>query len=678
MVHRKWVVKQADKEAASAISEKFNIDPFLAFLLVSRGMDNDLAVHAFLHAGEAYSSPFGFCDMEQAVARIQTALDTGERMCIYGDYDCDGVTATALLYSFLEALGGDVLYYIPDREKEGYGMNPAAIDTIYERGARLIITVDNGISSFDEADYIYQKGMELVVTDHHQVGDRLPRAEAVVNPHREENEISFRDFAGVGVAFKLACALYDGDVSDLIALYSDLIAIGTLADLVPMVGENRGLVRAGLECINQSPRVGVQALKQAAGSAQTYSAGDVTFRLCPRINAAGRMDSALRALELLLSEDEEDAAFRAAQLCEENQHRQELERSILEDIEQKIAVSPDLLRGRVLVVAGENYHPGVIGIVASHLVERYGKPAVVITLCADGTASGSARSIEGFNLFEAIQSCADCLTRYGGHPMAAGLGLLAENVAAFRETINAYAAEAYPSMPVQKLVLDCKLSPFYLTLDLVDSLSLLEPCGTENNQALFGLYGLEIVSVTPIGEGKHIRIEAQKKGKKIRIVQFGVSPEQFPYLPGEIVDCAVRLSKNIFKERTYLSVRAEEIRRSGIDDDLYFAQLEDYRRFLAGAGPKGAVYPDRAACSAVYRYLKNRDGWRFDLDELYFALQDRVTYAQMQFALQAFEEAGLIERKTGIRLLEVQVKADLENTAILKTVKGRTGIDQGV
>lgn len=678
MVHRKWVVKQADKEAASAISEKFNIDPFLAFLLVSRGMDNDLAVHAFLHAGEAYSSPFGFCDMEQAAARIQTALDTGERMCIYGDYDCDGVTATALLYSFLEALGGDVLYYIPDREKEGYGMNPAAIDTIYERGARLIITVDNGISSFDEADYIYQKGMELVVTDHHQVGDRLPRAEAVVNPHREENEISFRDFAGVGVAFKLACALYDGDVSDLIALYSDLIAIGTLADLVPMVGENRGLVRAGLECINQSPRVGVQALKQAAGSAQTYSAGDVTFRLCPRINAAGRMDSALRALELLLSEDEEDAAFRAAQLCEENQHRQELERSILEDIEHKIAVSPDLLQGRVLVVAGENYHPGVIGIVASHLVERYGKPAVVITLCADGTASGSARSIEGFNLFEAIQSCVDCLTRYGGHPMAAGLGLLAENVAAFRETINAYAAEAYPSMPVQKLVLDCKLSPFYLTLDLVDSLSLLEPCGTENNQALFGLYGLEIVSVTPIGEGKHIRIEAQKKGKKIRIVQFGVSPEQFPYLPGEIVDCAVRLSKNIFKERTYLSVRAEEIRRSGIDDDLYFAQLEDYRLFLAGACPKGAVYPDRAACSAVYRYLKNRDGWQFDLDELYFALQDRVTYAQMQFALQAFEEAGLIERKNGIRLLEVRVKADLESTAILKTVKGRTGIDQGV
>lgn len=678
MVHRKWVVKQADKEIASAISEKFNIDPFLAFLLVSRGLDNDLAVHEFLHAGEAYASPFGFQDMQAAAQRIQAALDTGERICVYGDYDCDGVTATALLYSFLETMGADVLYYIPDREKEGYGLNTAAVDHLFAKGTKLIVTVDNGISSFDEADYIYQKGMELVITDHHQVGERLPRAEAVVNPYREENELPFRDFAGVGVAFKLACALYDGDISELIEGYSDLVAIGTVADLVPLTGENRGLVRAGLHAINHTPRIGVQALKEAVGGEGIYSAADVAFRLCPRINAAGRLDSALRALELLLCETDEDAAFHAAQLCEENQHRQQLEHSILADIEQKIKQQPALLQDRVLVLAGEGYHPGVVGIVASHLVERYGKPAIVIGIKEDGTACGSARSIEGFNLFEAICACADILLRYGGHPMAAGMGLAAKDIDGFRTKINAFAAEKYPRMPVQHLVLDCKLSPFYLTTELAESLSLLEPCGAGNAQAVFGLYGMELVSVTPLSEGKHIRLEVQKKGKRIKMVQFGMSPEQFPFLVGETVDCAVQVSKNLYKGRTYLSVRAQEIRRSGIDDDLYFAQLYDYQQFVQGTPPAYAVYPDRAVCSDVYRFLKSRDGWRFGFDELYFALQKRVTYAQLQFVIQAFLQAGLIEQQDGIALRQVQTKADLDGTPVLKALKGRMGIDQRI
>lgn len=674
MVHRKWVVKQADKETASAISEKFNIDPFLAFLLVARGLDNELAVHSFLHAGETFSSPFGFKDMDKAVKRIREALDSGERICVYGDYDCDGVTATALLYSFLEAMGGDVIYYIPDREKEGYGLNVGAVDAVCSQGAKLIVTVDNGISSFDEADYIYSKGMELVVTDHHQVGQRLPRACAVVNPHREDNELPFCDFAGVGVAFKLACALFDDDITILLDKFSDLVAMGTVADLVPLTGENRGLVRAGLECINNSPRIGVQALKDAIGAEHEYSSCDVAFRICPRINAAGRMDSALKALELLLSEQDDDAAFLAQRLCDDNQHRQELERGILDDIHEKIKEDPSLVDARVLVFAGEGYHPGVIGIVASHLVEEYGKPVFVITIGDDGTASGSARSIEGFNIFEAITSCSDLLSRFGGHPMAAGIGLDCGNINEFRSKINEYARDKYPRMPVQNLVLDFKLSPFYLNVELAESLTLLEPCGAGNDQAVFGLYGLEIVSVTPLSEGRHIRVEAQKKGKKIKIVQFGVSPDEFPFSPGEIVDCAVKIGKNIYKDRVYLSVRAEEIRRHGIDDDMYFDQKYDFEDFLAGNPAKYPFYPDRDICSEVYRFLKSKGGWKWDFDQLYFALQKRATYAQLHFALEAFCQAGLISRENSIDLLPVSGKADLFNTPVLRELERKNNL----
>lgn len=671
MLHKKWVIRQADKEAASAISEQFNIDPFLAFLLVSRGLTDDLAVQEFLHPGQALCAPEGFADMEVAAARLQQALDSGERICVYGDYDCDGVTATALLYSFLEAMGGNVIYYIPDRETEGYGLNKGAIDILAAKGTGLIVTVDNGISSVDEAEYIYRLGMQLVVTDHHQVGEQLPRAEAVVNPHRTDNQLPFTDFCGVGVAFKLACCLYDGEPAELLEQFGDLVAIGTVGDLVPLVGENRALVQAGLRTLQEEPRPGVYALLQAAGAGEELSGTDVAFKLCPRINAAGRMDSALRALELLLAEDEETAAARARQLCDDNALRQELERKIIDDITAKLAADPAPLRQRVLVVAGEDYHPGVIGIVASHLVERYGKPTVVLDMKADGTACGSARSIEGFDLYRAVSACSHVLTRFGGHPMAAGMGLAVADIPVFAQAINAYAEKEYPRMPALQLHLDCKLSPAYLTLDLAENLQLLEPCGTDNPAALFGLFHLQLVSVSPLGaEGKHLRLEAEKKGRRLRIVQFGVKPEDFPYVPGDFIDCAVQISKNPYKGKVYLSVRAADVRRSGTDDDRYFNELYDYRAFLQNGTHQYPVYPDRQVCAAVYRFLKSRGGWDFGTEELYFALQKGATYGQVLVALKALHQAGLIRRgKNQIRLAQPAGKVDLEATPILRKLR---------
>ncbi|MCM1284595.1 MAG: single-stranded-DNA-specific exonuclease RecJ [Acetobacter sp.] len=672
MAYKKWIVADADKEKASLLSEKLNIDPFIAFLLVSRGIDDELSASDFMSSRCAFSSPYSLKDMDKAVSRINKALELDEKICVYGDYDCDGVTSTALLYTFFESLGANVIYFIPNRLTDGYGMNFSAIDEIKQKNTDLIITVDNGISAIEEAEYIYSLGMELIVTDHHQVGEVLPKAEAVINPHRKDNNITFRDFAGVGVAFKLACAVYEGDVDELLDQFSDLVAIGTIGDVVPLKSENRGLVRYGLELINNDSRIGITALRQAAGNAdKILGAVDVAFQICPRINAAGRMDSAYNALELLISDYYEEARFKAEQLNLENAHRHEVENNIIDDIKNIISKNPELTDNRVIVLSGKGYHHGVIGIVASHIVSMYGKPAIILAVDENGEATGSARSIDGFNIFDAINSCADILTHFGGHPLAAGLGIMADDIDNFRIKINEFAEKNYPVMPVETLKLDCKLSPFYLNTELVDNLTALEPYGADNSQPVFGLYNLELLSVSPISEGKHIRLELQKKGKNIRAVVFRTTEDMFPYKTGDKIDLAVKLSKNLFKGKYYLSVQAVDYRLNGINDDKYFSEKSDYELFNIGCKNKTALYPSRENCAVVYKFLKQNNGWIYSDEDLYFALEQKITFGQLCFALKAFEEAGLICRNKIITLNKTTQKVVLDDTNILKSLKGR-------
>lgn len=670
MAHKKWVVRDADKEKASAISEKFDIDAFVAFLLVSRGIDDDISVSNFLSKSFETVSPYNFTDMEEAAFAIGEAIDNGEKICIYGDFDCDGITATALLYSFLINEGADVFYYIPDRLEEGYGMNNAAIDTIKMHNADLIVTVDNGISSVEEAEYIYSLGMRLVVTDHHQIGETLPRAEAVVNPYRPENELEFRDYCGVGIAFKLAEAMYDGDVKDLIEEFIDLVALGTLADVVPLVHENRAFVREGLKKINNYPRPALEAFVNANG-VKEYSAGEIVFQLCPKINAMGRMGDASRAVEFLIGTDEEDCAYKYEQLNNENQSRQETEKAILDDVNKKLADNPRLTFGRVIVVSGEGYHHGVTGIVASHIVDRYSKPVFIISVDSDGTARGSARSIDGFNVFEAISACSGDLIRFGGHPQAAGVTLKAENIGLFRQHINEYALEKYPMLPPQTLNIDLKISPNYLNLELAESLTVLEPYGAANPQAVFGVYKMKLISVSPLKEGKHVRLELEKKGRVIRVVKFGTPYDEFPYKPGDILNLAVKISKNLFREKNYLSVQAVDICLADSDDDKYFREKNDYELYRQTGKAVKSLYPDRTVCSAVYKYLKACGGYAYSYDDLYFRLQKEVTYGQLMLAVKAFVQAGLIEINDGIKMLVPAGKVNLEETKVLKTLRER-------
>ena len=678
MSHKKWIIKNADKEKALDISEKFNMDVFLAFLLVSRGLTDTLSVGTFIGDSFVSVSPFNFFEMEEAAFAVGDAIDMGERICIYGDYDCDGVTSTALLYSFLKDEGADVFYYIPSRETEGYGLNKEAIDYIKSEGAELIVTVDNGINSVDEAEYIYSLGMKLVITDHHQIGEELPRAEAVVNPYREENELEFRDYCGVGVAFKLICAMYDGDVNDLCERFIDLVAIGTIADVVPLTDENRAFVKAGLHIINEKPRACVKAFKNKMTSydkGKKYSANDIAFQLCPRINAMGRMDEADKAVSFLLEEDEEKCAFKFEQLSLENTHRQEVEKSILDDIEKQIEENPKLLNRRVLVFSGEGYHNGVVGIVASHVVEKYAKPAFVVCIDENGIARGSARSIDGFNLYEAISECSDVLIRFGGHPLAAGVTLEADKLDEFTKKINAFALERYEVMPAPSLTVDCMISPEYLTLELVDELKVLEPCGAKNPQPVFGVFKMIITGITPLSEGKHIKLSLEKKGRAIKVVMFNQSFEDFPYHKGDKINAAVKISKNLFKEKNYLSIQALDIHLSSLDEDRYFSEKSDYEYYkMTGKGDK-SLYPSRDICAEVYRYLKKNGGFKYAVDELYFRLQDKVNFAQLVFALTAFKQAELIEIGDEISLLPVKSKVMLEDTKILKSVRERLSIE---
>ncbi|MBR3149327.1 MAG: single-stranded-DNA-specific exonuclease RecJ [Eubacterium sp.] len=669
MAHKKWVVRRADKERVTALSEKFNIDPFIAYMLVARGMEDDLTVSKFLSSSFETVSPFNFADMEEAAFAIGEAVDFGEKICVYGDYDCDGVTSTALLVSYLRSEGADVFAYIPDRECEGYGLNKNAIDVISKKGASLIITVDNGISAIDEAEYIYSLGMRLVITDHHQLAEKLPKAEAVINPHREDNDLQFREYCGVGVAYKLICAMHEGDDAELLDKYIDLVAIGTIADVVPLLGENRSFVKLGLRKINENPRNSLVPFRNTANG-KAFSANDIAYQLCPRINAIGRLGKAIDAVDFLLSEDKAECEEKYSFLTEQNAERQAVEKSILDSIDEKIKRNPKLISDRIIVIAGDGYHHGVIGIVASHILERYGKPTFVIGIDEEGVARGSARSVSGFNIYEAINACSDVLIKFGGHPLAAGITLDADKIDEFRRRINAFAHGAYDVMPAPELVIDCKLSPHYLSLDLVDNISILEPFGADNPSPIFGVYNMKVVQITPLSEGKHARLELEKKGKRIRVAKFGSSPESLPYKVGDKINVALRVSKNLYGGKTYLSLQAVDICLYGIDDDRYFKEKNDYENYRVSRKADRSLYPDRNTCALIYKYLKSNDGYDYSLDDLYFRLQKDVTYGQLMLAVKAFIQAGLITYDGGININSTTGKVDLEATQALSTLKG--------
>lgn len=670
MSRKKWIVKSGDKENATKLSEQLGVSPYAALIASTRGINTVEDARDFFGIGEHKSvDPMDFPDMYTAVKRIQKALDEFERIAIYGDYDADGVTSTALLYSYLEMQGADVVYYVPNRHTEGYGLSYGAIDRLSMMGVKLIITVDNGISAVDEAKYINELEMELIVTDHHLPSDTLPQAVAVVDPHRADCNLEFKDYAGVGVAYKLICAL-EGEDNSVTESFLDLVTIGTIADVMPLVKENRDIVRRGVKLIADSDRTGIQALLEAAGLAEKRIAStSIAFGICPRINAAGRMGSADRAIRLLLSDDYDEAMPIAQEINEENITRQQTEQEILSQAVEQIEKNSKWQYRNVLVVAGDGWHDGVVGIVASRLVEKYGKPTIVITVDGD-EAKGSGRSIEGFNLYDALSHCSGCLTHFGGHTLAAGIGLKTADIDGFREAINEYSESIEMPFPIQNV--DFKLNPACVNVEMLETVEQLEPFGAGNPQPIFGLYNMTVSDIQPIGNGKHLRVILERNGVSLQTLKFRTIQAEFPFVKGDVVDAAVGLEPNEYLGQLRVSVLLKNIKLHDMVEEDLFASMRDFSMLMRGKSDgfdASILIPQRETTAKIYRYIRSVGRWNYDIETLCQRLDFWAEdYGQVAVSVEAMLEMGIIKRDEngGLSAPKMNEKVNLQDAPVLK------------
>lgn len=676
-----WSVAKVNKERAIAMANKLEIPPLLAMMLDIRGITKEEDVINFLQENKDFSNPFLMKDMDKAVERITTAVENGEKICVYGDYDADGVTSTSLLYSYLrDSLGADVMFYIPTRTGEGYGMNKGAVDKIHSQGVTLIITVDNGISAREEIDYTNSLGIDTVITDHHMPSGAIPKAVAVVNAHQKDDKSPFKDFSGVGVAFKLVMAIEGeyADVDSLLENFSDIATLGTIGDIVPLVGENRTLVKNGLRHIQNSDRIGINAMKQESGIAEKeINSSNVAFTLVPRINAGGRLGSSEKSVNLLLTEDEDEAVTIADKLGMDNRERQSIEKEILASIDEEVRRTPNIVNDKILVFAGKGWHQGVVGIVASRIKEIYDKPTIIIGIDDDGVARGSGRSVEGFSLCDAVFACSEHLTNYGGHPMAVGISLEKEKINDFRKAINAYCKDI--KMPYNILHIDCKLNPNQLDLSILDSLSYIEPCGASNPSPIFGLYNMTVIATKEMGNGKHMRITLSRGQGQVPVyaVYFNHNFQSCSYRNGDIVDVAVSLDRNIYNGQENLSVIIKDIKYSQsnneelIDSERIFDKFA--KRYRLTKNEVMSILPTRNDFAYVYRFLKQNKGFIYGEYALVNALNYKISMGKLIVILYSMKELGLINWQQGLYQSIIEMKesgkVNLEDSVFIKKLK---------
>ena len=676
-----WSVAKVNKERAIAMASKLEIPPLLAMMLDIRGITKEEDVINFLQENKDFSDPFLMKDMDKAVERITTAVENGEKICIYGDYDADGVTSTSLLYSYLrDSLGADVMFYIPTRTGEGYGMNKSAVDKIHSLGVTLIITVDNGISAREEIDYANTLGIDTVITDHHMPSGAIPKAVAVVNAHQKDDKSPFKDFSGVGVAFKLVMAIEGeyADVDSLLENFSDIATLGTIGDIVPLVGENRTLVKNGLRHIQNSDRIGINAMKQESGIAEKeINSSNVAFTLVPRINAGGRLGSSEKSVNLLLTEDEDEAVTIADKLGMDNRERQSIEKEILASIDEEVRRTPNIVNDKILVFAGKGWHHGVVGIVASRIKDIYDKPTIIIGIDDDGVARGSGRSVEGFSLCDAVFACSEHLTHFGGHPMAVGISLEKEKINDFRKAINAYCKDI--KMPYNILHIDCKLNPNQLDLSILDCLSYIEPCGASNPSPIFGLYNMTVIATKEMGNGKHMRITLSRGQGQVPVyaVYFNHNFQSCSYRNGDIVDVAVSLDRNIYNGQENLSVIIKDIKYSKsnneelIDSERIFDKFA--KRYKLTKNEVMSILPTRNDFAYVYRFLKQNKGFIYGEYALVNALNYKISMGKLIVILYSMKELGLINWQQGLYQSIIEMKesgkVNLEDSVFIKKLK---------
>ena len=674
---KNWVVPEIDKENAKRILAKYNIPMLPAVILESKHFKNDNEMLDFISDDIEFTDPFLIKDMQIAVERINQAIDNFEKICIYGDYDADGVTSTAVLYSYLESLSADVMYYIPEREGEGYGLNKSAVELLKEKEVDLIITVDNGISAYDEVEYANSIGVDVIVTDHHTPPEKLPNAVANVNPHRADDESPFKEFSGVGVVFKLIMAMEDGILSteDILDLYSDICAIGTIGDVVSLTGENRLLVREGLKRLNENIHPGLEVLREKVGYENKYvSSITVAFNLVPKINACGRLGGAGKAVKLFLTEDFDEAMLLADELIEENKIRKDIESKILAEAIKTIESNENIKLRKILVVEGEDWHQGVIGIVAARIKDIYGKPTMIISYSGEA-AKGSGRSIEGFAMCDAITYCKDLLTIFGGHPMAAGWSLPTKNIAAFRDKVNEY-ADSLSNTFFPDINLACKLNPATVRLDMVQGLSYLEPYGTDNPSPTFGFYGVTLCDVMPLPGGKHLRLFISRNSPEVQVMYFNYPVENFPYVKGDLLNLAVTLETNEYNNRTELAIYCKDICFANVDYEKHLMSKQLFEEFMLGKPVTSEIRNELSVTRddfvIVYKFLRNNKGFDFSPEILHYRINSpQINYGKLMLILEVMKELDLITMNPTLARLNIQLvknppKVDILSAKILK------------
>ena len=671
MVYREWEIAQINEEQSLELQDKYKISTLLADIIVGRGGYSTSA--EWMGNYTKWPSPFLMEDMQKAVDRIQIAIENGEKIVVFGDYDADGITATALLYSHLESTGANVIYRLPRRSEEGYGLSKSVVEEINEYGGQLIITVDSGVSSYDEVILANALSIDVIITDHHLPPEVLPPAIAVVNPSRKDGTFPEKKLSGVGVAFQLVCALEGCEPDELTEYYADLVAIGTIADIMPLKGLNRILVKQGLELLQETHRPGLEFLLEQSGYSQKQiTAESISYGLAPRLNAAGRIGDATEALRLLITDDYEEAQEIAELLLQYNTERQQIECEIMKIAIEQIEADPSYKNEPVIIVWGEAFHQGVIGIVASRLVEKYEKPAVVISV-ENGEGKGSGRSVDNFSLHSAIVHCADLLIRYGGHELAAGLSIAEDNLQIFRDKINEYARKEWKHFSRKPIFIDVSASIKDMDVQSVKSLELLSPYGSGNPQPLFMLKNAVIDGVYSVQEGKHTRIRLKQDESSIYAILFGAEEKTIPYKQGERVDVVLALSVYTGQAGDSVSGRIKDIRPAcAFIYDINSTWL--YNSFSTGVfvteKEKEELRPTREEAGQIYKKIIQGKFYLSDLRPL-FALTEDITAGKILTAIDILLEIEVIEVEANTTILkkaEVVEKKNLEESKIFKSL----------
>ena len=715
---KKWRIlddrSQEGIAGKEALTQALGINPVVSRLLWNRGYRTpDDAGAYFSLANEMLGDPFVLTDMDRATERIARAISSHEKITIYGDYDVDGVTCVTALLLYLREKGGEVSYFIPNRFDDGYGVNDATVSQLASEGTKLIVTVDTGITANREVETAKALGVDFIVTDHHECCGTLPDALAVVNPHRPDCPYPFKELAGVGVVFKLLCALEEklsgvdriSAVNTIALSYADLIAVGTIADVMPIVGENRLIVKLGLEMISRRPRPSLAALielvcakgeqreQQKRKKQQKISSSFIGFTVAPRINAVGRVRSASLAVEFLLSEDPERARATAEVLCDANRERQEEENRIVRDAFSMIEAEHDFENDPVIVLGSDEWHNGVIGIVASRITERFGLPTILVSFeggedpypSPDDLGKGSGRSVKGFNLFDAISSCKDLLVKYGGHELAAGLSVRRGDFPAFRERINDYARKRLTrDALIPTLDADCELTGEELTLGLAYEIEGMEPFGVGNPTPCFVSRDLVVRGIYPISGGKHTKLLVGAGDLTFEAMCFRMSESALDLYVGEKVDLLYSLGVNEYAGRRSVQLIVKDRRPSDDAADRFRLERDALTDILAGKDPAGieVPIPDRGEFAAVYRLIRETAS----MGEHFFSCRgmlSRLTsdpsvpfgYLKLGLILHIFAELQIVTlREEGkdlyvIELSEPNEKVDLDHSTILKRVK---------